>query len=104
MVIKSLRRSKDGLKAAVRRLQSGIFSLLSGLRSLTAEAHYLLGKTRRKNPGKRPSASISPSGRRQENQPLVFIHFLSFAGLNSTRKRSKRKQKSQTHSDVIPVG
>lgn len=67
MVIKTFRRSEDGLKAAVRRLQSGIFSLLSGLRSLTAEAHhYLLGKTRRKKPGKRPSASISPPGRRQE--------------------------------------
>lgn len=55
----SPRRSKDGLKTAVKRLQSGIFSVLSGLRCLTAEAHYLLGKRQWKKHGKRPSVGIS---------------------------------------------
>lgn len=93
MVIKSLRRSKDGLKAAVRRLKSGIFSLLSGLRPLTAEARYLLGKTRRKKPGKRPSASISPPGRRQEKSAAGVHSFPVICGAYFDAKAAKTETK-----------
>lgn len=91
-VIKSLRGSRDGLRAAVRRLHSGIFSPASGLRSLPAEARYLLGKRRRKNPGNALRRASLRRGGARKNRPRVFIHFLSFAGLNSTRKRPKGRR------------
>lgn len=60
--VKNLDRSRDGLKRVVKRLQSGIFSVLLELHWLTAEAHYLLGKTHWKKHGRRPPACISSSG------------------------------------------
>lgn len=109
---------KGGFQAAVSRSHAGALSVLARLRlrlrAAAAGARYLFGSTRRRKPGERPAASISPSGRRRggirRRRSFISCHL---RGLISTRKRPKQRQKkkqrrrgerSQTRSVVIPVG
>ena len=64
--------------SAARRLRSGIFSLRSGRRWLSAGARYLLGRTRWEKHGRRPPACVSPWGRPAENSPSALRSFPSF--------------------------
>lgn len=100
--------SQRWVKKAVKRLQSGIFSLLLELHWLTAQAYYLLGKTHWKKHGRRPSVCISPSGRPGENEIPDVHSFLIISELQFTVKMVKiqtNKQKKVTCPPTwSPVG